>query len=115
MTLALVVHPRRSDEKKNEFLYEPTVKAGLLYHLEDVPGFSRNCSHCISLPLNIWDAAKQSVHPDIVNAAERDDVVLNQSPTLAIARVMEFDGNPRKTGEKKYPHFDKNLRIQLKS
>ena len=24
---------------------------------------------------------------------------MHQSPTLAIARVMEFDGNPRKTGE----------------
>ena len=63
MTLALVLHAGqmvllevKRSEKKNEFLYEATVKAGLLYHIEDVPGFSRNCSHCTSPPLNIWGA-----------------------------------------------------------
>ncbi len=51
----MLLEVKRS-EKKNEFLYEATVKAGLLYHIEDVPGFSRNCSHCTSPPLNIWGA-----------------------------------------------------------
>ena len=47
------------------------------------------------------------MHLDIVNAAKRNDVVMHQSPTLSIARVMEFDRNPRKTGENRCPHFEK--------